>query len=90
MEVRLAIDYSIMLLSPKEVRPILRISYNQDAPLDLSDKPSLMVYRVKKGDTMWNLAKAYRSTTDLINRANNLPENEHLIIGQLLVIPKIR
>ena len=90
VDIRLAIDYNIKILSQKLITPILKIAYNQDAPLDLSDKPSLMVYRVKNGDTMWNLAKEHRSTTDLINKANSLQENDHLIIGQLLVIPKMR
>ena len=49
---------------------------------------SLIIYIVKPGDTLWNIAKNMRSTVDDIVRANNI-ENENLIkAGEKLYIPK--
>lgn len=41
---------------------------------------------VKRGDSLWNLARKYGTTTKKIRRANNLSGNR-LHIGQTLVIP---
>ena len=43
---------------------------------------------MKKGDTLWNIAKRYGSTVDDIVRTNGI-ENENMIIpGQKLFIPR--
>ena len=43
-------------------------------------------YKVKSGDSLWILAKRYRTTTKKIVALNNLP-NTNLHIGQVLKIP---
>lgn len=42
-------------------------------------------YIVKKGDTLWNIAKKYNTSVDAIKQLNNLSTN-NLAIGQKLVI----
>ena len=44
------------------------------------------VYVVKKGDTLWNIAKNFGISVDELKNANNLTSNS-LSIGQTLVIP---
>ena len=44
------------------------------------------IYVVKKGDTLWNIAKNFGITVDELKNANNLTSNS-LSIGQTLVIP---
>ncbi len=49
---------------------------------------SVIIYIVKKGDTLWQIAKRFRSTVDDIVRVNGL-ENPHRILeGEKLYIPK--
>lgn len=49
---------------------------------------SIVIYIVKKGDTLWNIAKEFGSTVDGIARVNGI-ENKNLIMpGQKLYIPK--
>lgn len=49
---------------------------------------SIVIYIVKKGDTLWNIAKEFGSTVDGISRVNGI-ENENMIMpGQKLYIPK--
>lgn len=43
-------------------------------------------YVVKKGDTLWQLARQFNTTVDQIKEANNLTSNS-LSIGQVLIIP---
>lgn len=44
-------------------------------------------YSVKSGDTLWHIAKRYRTTPQAIARANGISENAVLKIGKRLYIP---
>lgn len=48
---------------------------------------SVVIYYVKPGDTLWKIAKEYRSTVDTIMQVNDLKDNI-IYPGQQLIIPK--
>lgn len=50
-------------------------------------KASVIVYVVQSGDTLWALAKKYKTTMDAIAKANGIELNEDLPIGTKLIIP---
>lgn len=49
---------------------------------------SIVVYIVKKGDTLWNIAKEFGSTVDGIARVNGIENRDLIMPGQKLYIPK--
>lgn len=49
---------------------------------------SVVVYIVKPGDTLWNIAKKYKSTIDDIVRVNGIENPDKIEIGLHLYIPK--
>ena len=49
---------------------------------------SLILYIVKKGDTLWQIAKKYGSTIDDIVRTNGIEDADRINIGQKLFIPR--
>lgn len=49
---------------------------------------SLVIYYVKKGDTLWKIAKRFRSTVEEIMNVNNIENPDKLSIGEQLFIPK--
>lgn len=51
------------------------------------DRPSIIIYFVKSGDTLWNIAKRYKTTVDKILFANNMDGSEILNSGMRLIIP---
>ena len=49
---------------------------------------SLIMYIVKKGDTLWEIAKRFGSTIEDIVRINGIEDENKIQIGQKLFIPK--
>lgn len=58
---------------------------NEDVP----QMPSMVVYFVKTGDTLWNIAKSFRSTVDYIKEINEL-KDDNIYPGQRLIIPRLQ
>lgn len=50
---------------------------------------SMIIYLVKSGDTLWNIAKRYKTTVSDIMMLNGL-ENENIIVGDKLYIQRYR
>lgn len=50
-------------------------------------QPGMVVYFAKDGDTLWSVAKKYRTKSDRIKKANNM-ENDKIETGRRLLIPK--
>ncbi|MBU3803237.1 MAG: DUF3794 domain-containing protein [Candidatus Cellulosilyticum pullistercoris] len=50
--------------------------------------PSMTVYQVKKGDTLWSLAKRYNTTVKDIQELNDIDVPENLREGQKIIILK--
>ena len=56
---------------------------------DTCDNPySMVIYFVKPGDTLWKIAKKYRSTVDDIARINNIENPDRIDVGMQLFIPR--
>ncbi len=49
---------------------------------------SVIVYIVKPGDTLWNIAKKFRTTVDFIVRTNGIENPDQIDVGQKLYIPR--
>ena len=60
-------------------------------PIDdetIANMPSIVIYRVKKGDTLWKLAKRFNSTVDDIAKINKIENPDLIYPNQKLVIVK--
>ncbi len=49
---------------------------------------SMVIYFVKPGDTLWKIAKKYKSTVEDIARINNIEHADNIAVGTQLFIPK--
>jgi len=48
---------------------------------------ALYIYTVERGDTLFLIARRFRTTVDLIVAANRLPDPNRLLVGEKLLIP---
>ena len=49
---------------------------------------SMVIYFVKPGDTLWKIAKKFKSTIDDIARVNGIEDINKIFVGEQLYIPK--
>jgi LysM repeat protein len=54
---------------------------------ELSEVPSLVIYYVKEGDSLWKIAKKYRTTVEDIMKYNDLKDDK-IYTGDQLMIAK--
>ncbi len=52
------------------------------------DTYSLVIYYTQKGDSLWKIAKQFKSTVEQIAKVNNIENLDRIDIGQKLYIPK--
>ena len=50
---------------------------------------SMVIYFVKPGDTLWKIAKKFKSTIDDIKRINSIEDANKIFVGEQLYIPKV-
>ncbi|WP_018248288.1 DUF3794 and LysM peptidoglycan-binding domain-containing protein [Orenia marismortui] len=55
---------------------------------DECERPSRVIYVVQPGDTLYKIARRYRTTVDAIVEANDISNPDVLEIGQKLIIPR--
>ncbi len=63
------------------------LSINQELLIPDNNISLTSTYKVKKGDSLYSISKAFNTTVDNLKKLNNLTSN-NLSIGQELIIPK--
>ena len=77
---------------PKVQRGVIRQSLRQKDRGEVETagpRPSVVIRRMERGETLWDIAKSCGSTVDDIRCANTLP-GEEAAAGTLLLIPARR
>ena len=55
--------------------------------LDLGNMDSLNIYIVKEGDTLWNIAKKYKTSIDKLLKANpEITDPDNIVEGQKIFV----
>ena len=89
MEVRYPLDFYLMLLGPAHTSAVTGLHLNENEPRHTGEQPSIILRAVGPGERLWDIAKAFGTTSGDIVQANALPD-ETLPMGQMLLIPKKR
>ena len=87
VEVRGIVSLDALVLSKVEEPMIISA---QEQPLQeekIEAMPGIVGYIVKKGDTLWDVAKKFYTTQEAVMKANNLPSTD-LKPGQRILLVK--
>ncbi len=88
----IANKYGITVKELKEINKLTSNTLKVGQTLKLTKNDEMipedyLIYKVKKGDSLWDIAKEYNTTVDTLKKINNL-SNDKLTINQQLFIPK--
>lgn len=83
IELRCVIGITVKIVTENGFTAVEEIEWNEDAPMP--PLPNMIIYFVQPGDTLWNIAKRYRTTVENILEHNNV-DSGNLQIGQRLFI----
>lgn len=86
-EVRMTVEARAALTATRTLDAVTALEYDETAPLDQSERPSLVLLRAASGDDLWLLARENCSTPEAIRAANGLDALEG-DWQRLLLIPK--
>ena len=87
IDAKIDLQFCINTSRTKDIKIIYNITEND---LTENNSYSMTIYFVKKGDTLWNIAKKHKSTIEEIVRVNNIEDENRIYPGQQLFIPKHR
>lgn len=87
MEIKVPVMCEVMAFNANNRSFLTDVSYDEEDKIDKSKQPSITVYIVKQGDSLWKIAKKYNSTVEEIMSLNNLTSDE-IMPGKKLIIPK--
>ena len=79
------LEFIIYTVNTKPINVINEISMEDAKPDDIY---SMVIYFVKPGDTLWKIAKKFRSRVEDIARVNNIEDENLIHPGKQLYIPK--
>lgn len=88
----IANKYGVTVKELKEINKLTSNTLKVGQTLKLTKNDEMipedyLIYKVKKGDSLWNIAKEYNITVDTLKKINNL-SSDKLTINQQLFIPK--
>lgn len=83
VEIRYVIGITVKIVTESGFTAVEEINWDENA--EMPTLPSMIVYFVQPGDTLWNIAKRYRTTVENILAHNNV-DCDNLQIGQRLFI----
>ena len=88
VDIRMVIGISIKLIKTDRVKNISSFDIIEPEGDSNDGMQSYIIYFVQPGDTLWNIAKRYKTTVDDIVANNGISNPEKLSIGQKLRIKK--
>ena len=71
------------LLLPVDAAPIFQQNVTA---LTADERMGVDLYKVHRGDSVYSVARRFKTSTDLLRRLNTLP-NGHLVVGQQIEVP---
>ena len=88
LELRFPMEWEIEQHIPRSCSCINAVELDEEERPMSGAQPSLILRRAGEGESLWHLAKQYRTTCSAIMEVNDLSEGAPLPCDRLLLIPK--
>lgn len=85
IEANVVMQFNVGISRTEEISIIDNLEVKESRQNDIY---SMIIYFVKPGDTLWKIAKKFRSTVEDIARVNGIDDENKIYVGQQLYIPK--
>lgn len=85
IQVNIRLEVEIIANEEEKINTVSRLEISDE---NVPTMPSIVVYYVKPGDTLWNIAKKFNNTVSYIKEVNNL-KDDTIYPGQRLLIPRL-
>ena len=85
IDVRVDLGFNLSMLDTDEIKIISEVEENENRNRETY---SIVIYYTKMGDTLWNIAKRFGSTVAEIVRVNNIENQDQIMPGEQLFIPR--
>ena len=82
------LDCKVDVYEEAQLNVLEEIDFEDMSKEEMDAYPSMTVYQVKKGDSLWNLAKRYNTTIKDIQELNDIDAADDLKEGQKIIILK--
>lgn len=86
--IEIKIDLNFTAISGRNSNISIIDEVNPEVQNRSACKYSMIIYFVKPGDTLWNIAKKFGSTVEDISRVNGIENPDILQVGRQLFIPR--
>ena len=63
-----------------------RVYAGQTIRIPESMDSNVIIYRIRRGDTLWNISKRYHTTVDELVKNNNIADRDKINVGQKIKI----
>lgn len=85
IDIELEVEVLAENASQEEIQLIKEVQIGEE---NSDDEYSMIIYFVKKGDSLWNIAKKFKSTVSEIASINEIKNEDKINIGDKLYIPR--
>lgn len=85
VEITIGVQFDILQQKSKELNIIKDVTAEA---IKNCDSYSMVIYFVKSGDSLWKIAKMFKSTVEDIARINDIEDRNKINVGEQLYIPK--
>ncbi|WP_058485858.1 DUF3794 and LysM peptidoglycan-binding domain-containing protein [Defluviitalea phaphyphila] len=90
VEIKIILGIDFEIIDEQETDIITDMTEEDIDPNTFINMPSLIIYMVQDGDTLWKIAKKYNSTIEELVSINDIEDPDNIYPGQkLLIIKKV-
>ncbi|WP_054742078.1 DUF3794 and LysM peptidoglycan-binding domain-containing protein [Cellulosilyticum ruminicola] len=82
------LDCTAEVYSKEEIKVLDEVTLEDMTAEELDRYPSMTIYQVRKGDSLWGIAKRFNTTVKEIQDINDIEVSENLKEGQKIIILK--